>query len=109
MSGCSVRSAGPLTLRYRVWHEVIARRDTLDISLPLAWFDNRTDADHVRLLTCLDENEGYEKVKATLDAANHKTARTGQTLTLSDRQKTVLRLVYRLLTIKDLTSHEKVR
>lgn len=70
--------AGPSVLRNRVWHEVITRGDTLDMSLPFAWFDNRIDADFMRLLTCLDGIEGKGKDEAILAAADHKVARTSQ-------------------------------
>ncbi|RYF53115.1 MAG: hypothetical protein EOO39_41230 [Cytophagaceae bacterium] len=56
--------AGPSVLRYRVWHEVIVRGNTLNMSLPSAWFDNRIDADFMRLLTCLDRIEGKGNDKA---------------------------------------------
>lgn len=65
-------------LRYRVWHKVIARRDTLDISLPSTWFDNRLDADFMRLLTCPDGIEGTGKDEAIFAAVDQKVARTSQ-------------------------------
>jgi len=34
------------------------------MSLPSAWFDNRIDADFMRLLTCLDRIEGNGNDKA---------------------------------------------